>query len=86
MGAIGPVIPLDSPIDDSCDCLWGQNKCPNEAARIVKNTMNAGFSVMCETHFSDFQQEFPDAPVMYLPYDRDLVERLTEEAKAAGLV
>jgi hypothetical protein len=85
MGMIGETLSLDRELTDRCDCLWGRNECPNEAATIVKNRDNAGFSIMCEVHTDGFRADFASAPVEYLTYSRELAEQLTIEAKAAGL-
>jgi hypothetical protein len=85
MGMIGQTLSVTRELDDRCDCLWGKNECPNEAAAIVINQTNAGFAIMCHAHAHLFRDDYPQALVEYAQYTRELAEQLTERAKAAGL-
>ncbi len=48
MGRVGQILSIDEPDDGICNSMWGRNKCPNQAAFILKNRDNKGFAVMCK--------------------------------------
>jgi hypothetical protein len=63
------VIPWEQYVpDDRCMALWREElPCPNISVWRVQNTLNAGYSHMCELHAQEFQRAYPTASVLYFP-------------------
>ncbi|MCI0393268.1 MAG: hypothetical protein MOB07_31450 [Acidobacteria bacterium] len=82
---LGPLVPLGTPDDGTCDCMWGQNKCPNQAAKVLKNQMNDGFMIACDVHTELYLRDYGDDGVDILDYNPQTVIEFTALAKMAGL-
>jgi len=86
MGIIGPNVLVEETLDGLCDCLWGQNECPNQAEWILINLDNEGFAIMCAAHYENFQSDYPYSRIEVFPYSYPLARSLQKRAMDAGLI
>lgn len=68
-------------IQDTCDCFWGQNQCPNKAAFLVKHKNSQMYSIMCEPHKEVFEEQYPNAAVEYHEWSLKLNQKFASEVE-----
>jgi hypothetical protein len=67
-----------------CQCLWGDNDCPNKAAWILENISNNGYAVMCEVHYDGFREFYDVQDIMVHEYTIEYHQKLVDKLKEKG--